>query len=319
MKQSDGKSDSKKVDTEKLQGGVDEILPGEQVVSIPLHKIRPNPFQPRKVFDDIDEIAESIKEEGVLQPIIVRKVADPTSEFLFEILSGERRWRGSKKAGKSHIPAIVREATEEDMKTKAALENTARKDLNFIETMNCYHILVEHYRDTGLVASKVGKSRKHVNEYLKIREEIYKYPKVAEIFEAQARSITYSAAKAFAEVAGKVYRLEKSNNREFQRVLKKHGGRGNPLYRLGGEKGRQVRQGRGSTGGCAVCSPVSEGNRKRTCPVDKAEKNCSPPNGDEGGYLQEHRGVQGKGLLSCHFGPCGWRLLKGVVEWEMQM
>jgi len=220
MKQSDGKSDGKKVDTEKLQGGVDEILPGEQVVSIPLHKIRPNPFQPRKVFDDIDEIAESIKEEGVLQPIIVRKVADPTSEFLFEILSGERRWRGSKKASKSHIPAIVREATEEDMKTKAALENTARKDLNFVETMNCYHILVEHYRDTGLVANKVGKSRKHVNEYLKIREEIYKHPKVAEIFEAQARSITYSAAKAFAEVAGKVYRLEKSNNREFLRVLK---------------------------------------------------------------------------------------------------
>jgi ParB/RepB/Spo0J family partition protein len=220
MKQSDGKSDGKKVDTEKLQGGVDEILPGEQVVSIPLHKIRPNPFQPRKVFDDIDEIAESIKEEGVLQPIIVRKVADPTSEFLFEILSGERRWRGSKKAGKSHIPAIVREATEEDMKTKAALENTARKDLNFVETMNCYHILVEHYRDTGVVANKVGKSRKHVNEYLKIREEIYKHPKVAEIFEAQARSITYSAAKAFAEVAGKVYRLEKSNNREFLRVLK---------------------------------------------------------------------------------------------------
>lgn len=220
MKQPDGKSDGKKVDTEKLQCGVDEILPGEQVVSIPLHKIRPNPFQPRKVFDDIDEIAESIKEEGVLQPIIVRKVADPTSEFLFEILSGERRWRGSKKAGKSHIPAIVREATEEDMKTKAALENTARKDLNFIETMNCYHILVEHYRDTGLVAGKVGKSRKHVNEYLKIREEIYKHPKVAEIFEAQARSITYSAAKTFAEVASKVYRLEKSNNREFLRVLK---------------------------------------------------------------------------------------------------
>ena len=189
-------------------------------MSIPLHKIRPNPFQPRKVFDDIDELAESIKEEGVLQPIIVRKVTDPTSEFLFEILSGERRWRGSKKAGKSHIPAIIREASEEDMKTKAALENTARKDLNFMETMNCYHILVEHYRDTEVVANKVGKSRKHVNEYLKIREEIYKHPKVAEIFEAQSRSVTYSAAKAFAEVAGKVYRLEKSNNREFLRVIR---------------------------------------------------------------------------------------------------
>ncbi len=220
MKQSEGKSEGKNFDSEKSQGGIDEILPGEQVVSIPLHKIRPNPFQPRKVFDDIDELAESIKEEGVLQPIIVRKVTDPTSEFLFEILSGERRWRGSKKAGKSHIPAIVREASEEDMKTKAALENTARKDLNFVETMNCYHILVEHYRDTEVVANKVGKSRKHVNEYLKIRDEIYKHPKVAEIFEAQARSITYSAAKAFAEVAGKVYRLEKSNNREFLRVLK---------------------------------------------------------------------------------------------------
>jgi ParB family chromosome partitioning protein len=219
MTQSEEKCEAKKFDSERRHGS-DEILPGEQVVSIPLHKIRPNPFQPRKVFDDIDELAESIKEEGVLQPIIVRRVTDPTSEFLFEILSGERRWRGSKKAGKSHIPAIVREASEEDMKTKAALENTARKDLNFVETMNCYHILVEHYRDTVMVANKVGKSRKHVNEYLKIREEIYRHPKMAEIFEAQARSITYSAAKAFAEVAGKVYRLEKSNNREFLRVVR---------------------------------------------------------------------------------------------------
>lgn len=213
-------SEEKKIDLEKTQNGLEEVLPGEQVMSIPLHKIRPNPFQPRKVFDDIDELAASIKEEGVLQPVIVRKVTDPTSEFLYELLSGERRWRASKKAGKSHIPAIIREASEEDMKTKAALENTARKDLNFIETMNCYQILVEHYRDTESVANKVGKSRKHVNEYLKIREEIYKHPKVAEIFEAQARTITYSAAKAFAEVAVKVYRLEKSNSREFQRVIR---------------------------------------------------------------------------------------------------
>jgi ParB/RepB/Spo0J family partition protein len=213
-------SEEKKIDLEKTQNGLEEVLPGEQVMSIPLHKIRPNPFQPRKVFDDIDELAASIKEEGVLQPVIVRKVTDPTSEFLYELLSGERRWRASKKAGKSHIPAIIREASEEDMKTKAALENTARKDLNFIETMTCYQILVEHYRDTELVANKVGKSRKHVNEYLKIREEIYKHPKVAEIFEAQARAITYSAAKAFAEVAVKVYRLEKSNSREFQRVIR---------------------------------------------------------------------------------------------------
>lgn len=213
-------SEEKKIDLKKTQNGLEEVLPGEQVMSIPLHKIRPNPFQPRKVFDDIDELAASIKEEGVLQPVIVRKVTDPTSEFLYELLSGERRWRACKKAGKSHIPAIIREASEEDMKTKAALENTARKDLNFVETMNCYQILVEHYRDTELVANKVGKSRKHVNEYLKIREEIYKHPKVAEIFEAQARAITYSAAKAFAEVAVKVYRLEKSNNREFQRVIK---------------------------------------------------------------------------------------------------
>lgn len=213
-------SDEKKIDSEKAQNGPDEILTGEQVMSIPLHKIRPNPFQPRKAFDDIDELAASIREEGVLQPVIVRKVTDPTSEFLYELLSGERRWRASKKAGKSHIPAIIREASEEDMKTKAALENTARKDLNFVETMNCYQILVEHYRDTESVANKVGKSRKHVNEYLKIREEIYKHPKVAEIFEAQARVITYSAAKAFSEVAAKVYRLEKSNNREFHRIIK---------------------------------------------------------------------------------------------------
>ncbi|HAM50602.1 MAG TPA: hypothetical protein DCP92_07860 [Nitrospiraceae bacterium] len=219
MRQSEGRSDGKKFDSEKYLNSGDGVQPGEQVVSIPLEKIRPNPFQPRKVFEDIDELAESIKEEGIHQPIIVRRVTDPASEFLFEILSGERRWRGSKKAGRSHIPAIIREASDQDMKTKAALENTARKDLNFIETMNCYHILMEHYQDSEVVANKVGKSKKHVNEYLKIREEIYKHPKVAELFEAQARSITYSAAKAFAEVSGKVYKLEKSNNREFLRVL----------------------------------------------------------------------------------------------------
>ena len=104
--------------------------------------IRTNPFQPRKVFDQekLEELAQSIKENGLIQPIIVRK----SPIIGFELLAGERRFRASKIAGLKLVPAIIKELTDQEMMRQAIIENLQREDLNPIEEAISYQKLVDH-------------------------------------------------------------------------------------------------------------------------------------------------------------------------------
>lgn len=139
----------------------------EQVIEIQLNELRPNPYQPRKTFDEasLQELANSIQQSGVFQPIIVRKSAVKG----YEIIAGERRFRASKLAEKETIPAIVREFDEEAMMQIAVLENLQREDLNPLEEAEAYEMLMKNLKLTQVeVAERLGKSRPYIANYLRL-------------------------------------------------------------------------------------------------------------------------------------------------------
>lgn len=139
----------------------------ETVVEIPLEELRPNPYQPRKTFDEkaLEELSESIKQSGVFQPIIVRQ----STIKGYEIIAGERRFRASKLAGKETIPAIVREFDEARMMQIAVLENLQREDLSPMEEAEAYEMLMKNLKLTQVeLAEQLGKSRPYIANYLRL-------------------------------------------------------------------------------------------------------------------------------------------------------
>ena len=138
------------------------------VRTIEIARIRPNPLQPRKKFDDeaIGELTASIIERGILQPILVRPVDEG-----FEIVAGERRWRAAQKAQLHQIPAIVRDFDESVTAEIALIENIQREDLNAIEEAEGYRQLISRYgHSQDAVGKLVGKSRSHVTNLLRLLE-----------------------------------------------------------------------------------------------------------------------------------------------------
>lgn len=152
-----------------LGKGLSALFPGESLEKVELLRLNSivvNPYQPRKEFDDasLTELSESIKEHGVLQPIIVRKAGTQ-----YEIVVGERRFRASKLAGKKEIPAVVRELTDEQSMEMAILENLQREDLTPIEVAEAYQKLMENLQLTQeQLAFRLGKSRPHIANHVRL-------------------------------------------------------------------------------------------------------------------------------------------------------
>lgn len=143
---------------------IEEAKTNDQIVEIDLSELRANPYQPRKNFDEeaLNELASSIKEHGVFQPIIVKK-----SIKGYEIIAGERRFRASKLAGMQTVPAIVKDFSDEEMMQIALLENLQRENLTSIEEAKAYKSIIESMNITqDELAKKVGKSRSHVTNIL---------------------------------------------------------------------------------------------------------------------------------------------------------
>lgn len=139
----------------------------EEVIEVPLNELRPNPYQPRKTFDEtsLQELANSIQQSGVFQPIIIRK----STVKGYEIIAGERRFRASKLANKEKIPAIVRDFDEEAMMQVAVLENLQREDLNPMEEAEAYDMLMKNLKLTQIeVSTRLGKSRPYIANYLRL-------------------------------------------------------------------------------------------------------------------------------------------------------
>lgn len=143
-----------------------EVNETDHVLQIALSELRPNPYQPRKTFDEqaLEELKQSILEHGVIQPILVRK-----SIKGYDIIAGERRYRAALAAGLATIPAVERAFTDQVMMEVALIENVQREDLNPLEIAEAYHKIMEKYElKQEELASKMGKSRPLVANYLRL-------------------------------------------------------------------------------------------------------------------------------------------------------
>src|SRR5690625_1212794 len=170
---------------------VENVEGEEKVEQISVDEIRSNPYQPRKNFDReaLEELAESISQSGVLQPIIVRK----SSAKGYELVAGERRHKASILAGLTQIPAIVRELDEEFMIKYAILENLQREDLTPLEEADAYQLMMDKLSLTQeRVADALGKSRSHVANHLRLRslpEEVKQLLTEKKLSMGQARTL----------------------------------------------------------------------------------------------------------------------------------
>ncbi|GED57261.1 ParB/RepB/Spo0J family partition protein [Brevibacillus formosus] len=166
------------------------IEEGEQVKEVSVNEIRPNPYQPRKEFEQsaIEELAQSIKEHGIIQPLIVRK-----SIKGYELVAGERRLRAAKVAGLKEVPVVVKAYTDQQLMEIALIENLQRENLNPLEEAEAYDKLISHHDYTQeQLAQKIGKSRPHVANMLRLLqlpEKIRKMVSAAELSMGHSRAL----------------------------------------------------------------------------------------------------------------------------------
>jgi ParB family transcriptional regulator, chromosome partitioning protein len=154
-----------------LGRGLSALIPDapvapERTFDVDIDLIRPNRFQPRTTMDDdrLEDLARSIRANGVIQPIVVRRADDG-----YEIIAGERRWRASQRAGLLKIPVVVREIPEDRLLAVALIENVQREDLNPIEEAHAYHQLAEEFHLTQeQIAESVGKDRSSIANYVRL-------------------------------------------------------------------------------------------------------------------------------------------------------
>lgn len=139
--------------------------------SVPIARLAPNPYQPRRNFseDELDSLALSIREQGILQPILVRP--DPADPDRFQIIAGERRWRAAQRAQLHDVPVVVRELSDTDALHIAIIENVQRQDLSALEEAEGYRRLIEEFSHTqDDLAKAIGKSRSHIANTLRLLE-----------------------------------------------------------------------------------------------------------------------------------------------------
>jgi ParB family chromosome partitioning protein len=152
-----------------LGKGLEALLPerGEEIVRIDIERIIPGDNQPRKIFrdDTLKELAASIKERGVLQPVIVSRVGDGT----FRLIAGERRWKAAALAGLKKIPALIKDVSSQDAIEIALIENIQREELNPVETAEAFQRLLREFHLTQEdLSNRVGKDRATIANYLRI-------------------------------------------------------------------------------------------------------------------------------------------------------
>jgi ParB family chromosome partitioning protein len=177
-------------------GGVQQAVAGSELQRIPISRIRPNPFQPRREINptELDELEQSLKASGLLQPITVRRRGDA-----FELIAGERRYRAASNLGWTEISAIVRDYDDRTMLVLALVENLQRSDLNAIEEARGYRRLIEDFQLTQQqVAEAVGKDRTTVTNLLRILtlpEEVQQLVETGALTSGHARALLPLAAE----------------------------------------------------------------------------------------------------------------------------
>lgn len=211
-----------------LGRGLDALIP--QAVSeessneIAVDQIKPNKFQPRRVFDEevLGELSQSIQQYGVLQPVIVRKTLAG-----YELVAGERRWRASQKAGLKSIPAIIREYTDAEMTEIALIENLQRENLNPIEEGMAYRRLMEEFGLTQEeVARKIGRSRSLIANtirLLNLPSVVQEYVSRGTLSMGQARPLLSLENEELQREAADMIIAEGLSARDAEELVKKFG------------------------------------------------------------------------------------------------
>lgn len=211
-----------------LGKGLDALLPvlnineDDKVVEIPLAQLRPNPYQPRKNFNDdsIQELASSIKEHGVIQPIIVRSVLKG-----FEIIAGERRFRASQVSGLPTIPAVIKKFTDQQVMEIALIENVQREDLNAMEIAIAYQALIDQFNmKQEELSVKVGKSRSHIANFLRLLqlpEEVKEYVSRGTLSMGHAKAIVGLKDKKIIKALADTAIKEQWSVRQLEEEVKK--------------------------------------------------------------------------------------------------
>ncbi|MFS0749725.1 ParB/RepB/Spo0J family partition protein [Oceanobacillus sp. 1P07AA] len=205
-----------------LGKGLDALIQhsGDEVQDIDIQSCRPNPYQPRKTFhtDSIDELKNSIKEYGIIQPITVRK-----SIKGYEIVVGERRFRAAKEAGLKTIPAVVKQLDDEKMMEFALLENLQREDLTPIEEAQAYANLIEELKLTQDELSKrLGKSRSHIANMvrlLSLPDQVVAYINNGELSMGHGRALLGLKKKEYLLPLVQRIRKEKWNVRQVEKAI----------------------------------------------------------------------------------------------------
>lgn len=218
------------LDVSTIEKSIYETASNEEIIELAIEDLRPNPYQPRKVFDEeaLKELASSIKEHGVFQPIIVKK-----SIKGYEIIAGERRVRASKIAGLEKVPAIIRSFTDEQMMEIALLENLQRENLSAIEEADAYKMMLEKLNLTQEeLAIKVGKSRSHITNILgllRLPKDVQEMVTDSKISMGHARILSkFSDENQMREMANKIVNEKftvrdtetAANSNQYERTIK---------------------------------------------------------------------------------------------------
>ncbi|MEE8299062.1 MAG: ParB/RepB/Spo0J family partition protein [Thermodesulfobacteriota bacterium] len=207
-----------------LGRGLDALIPKgdnlEGYIVASINELKPNMFQPRKDFDDetISELASSIKEKGILQPLVVRTISGG-----YEIIAGERRWRAAQRAGITRVPVIIKEATDREVLELALIENLQREDLNPIEEAVAYQQLIDEFELTHEdISRQIGKDRSTITNQLrllKLPEEAKKALIAGDITAGHARAILSIESSAEAREALKAIQKQKLSVRKTEQLI----------------------------------------------------------------------------------------------------
>jgi len=177
----------------QLQPGAPADAPRRPDTSLPIERVHPNPDQPRRQFSEeaLEELASSIREKGIIQPLIVRP--DPAREGEYQIVAGERRWRAAQLARLHEVPVIVREMNDQEVLEIAIIENIQRADLNPVEEARGYRQLMDRFGHTQeRLAEALGKSRSHIANSLRLLtlpDEVLSYLTEGKLTAGHARAL----------------------------------------------------------------------------------------------------------------------------------
>ena len=200
------------------------VIEGSGYEELPISKIRPNPYQPRDYFDEeaLTVLADSIREVGVLQPVLVRPIGEE-----FELIAGERRFRASKRVGLQTIPAVVRDTDDTTALEHALIENLHRSDLNPLEEAAAFQQLIEDFKLThDQVATRVGKSRAAVSNTLRLLQlppSIQKLVREDKLSMGHARALLGTPDRAFQEQLARRAVKESLSVRAVEEAVKERG------------------------------------------------------------------------------------------------